>query len=119
MPGSQGPRHSGSVMVEALHVPTQASALETTSDDEQDVEWDEEHGEPSALGLEEDVTDIIDGLPWPPTPLTSNPALGGVTANRVTLRFPPVTLLAVDSAGGGGLGSATCQKIKRNKHTFC
>jgi hypothetical protein len=106
-------------MVEALHVPTQASALETTSDDEQDVEWDEEHGEPSALGLEEDVTDIIDGLPWPPTPLTSNPALGGVTANRVTLRFPPVTLLAVDSAGGGGLGSATCQKRKRNKHTFC
>ena len=54
VPGSQGPRHSGSVIVEALHVPTQASALETTSDDEQDVE---EHGEPSALGLEE-VTDM-------------------------------------------------------------
>lgn len=100
VPGSQGPRHSGSVIVEALAVPTQASALETTSDDEQDVEWDE-HGEPSALGLEE-VTDII-GL-WP---LTSNPALGGVTANRVTLRFVAVTVLPADRAAGGRLGSVT------------
>ena len=27
VPGSQGPRHSGSVMVDALHVPTQASVV--------------------------------------------------------------------------------------------
>ncbi len=85
-------------------MPTQASARETTSDDEQDVEW--EHGDPSALGLETDS-----GL-W--TPLTSNPALGGVTASRVTLRFPVTLPAADDSAvvvvdGVVQLGSGTCQ----------
>ena len=89
VPGSQGPRHSGSVIVEALQVPTQASARETTSDDEQEAE---EHGEDPSVGLE--TADNIDGL-W--TPLTSNPALGGVTASRVTLRFVPAGSAAAES----------------------
>ncbi len=31
VPGSHGPRHSGSVMVDALQVPTQASALDVVA----------------------------------------------------------------------------------------
>lgn len=90
VPGSQGPKNSGSVIV-AVQVPTQASARETTSDDEQDVEW--EHGDPSTLGLE------IEFRLW--TPLITNPA-GGVTASKDTLRCS--VTLSVGCVGGGGLG---------------
>ena len=43
VPGSHGPRHSGSVMVDALHVPTQAS-LRANDDDDDDDDDDAEVG---------------------------------------------------------------------------
>ena len=80
VPGSQGPSSSGSVIVDVLQVPTQASAREMTSKDELDVE--QELGDSSEL--------------W--TPLTANPV--GVSDSRGKLLFSvPV-----------GLGSCTFER---------
>ncbi len=90
MPGSQGPRQSGSVMVEALQVPTHASAFPLLGD-----------------GLEEAAVGA--GC----TPLTRR--VGFVTATRLT---PPIRFVvagmgwAAARTVGGGLGSGTFKFIK-------
>ena len=84
MPGSQGPRHSGSVMVEALQVPTQASAR---------VAGSAADATPEGLDADDEW--------WRPLTMAA-----GVTANRVTPLRLPVTL-PDGRAGGGGLGSPT------------
>lgn len=89
VPGSQGPRQSGSVMVEALQVPTHASAFPLPDVDD-------------PVGLEEAAVGA--GC----TPLTRR--VGFVTATRVT---PPIRFVAAGMGWaaartvGGGLGSGT------------
>lgn len=96
VPGSQGPRHSGSVMVEALQVPTQASArLGPTTPD---VTWPP-RGDPVGLEDEADVADE-DESGW--TPLTARDPLGGVTASRVTPLRPTIDWAASAEEGGSG-----------------
>ena len=80
VPGSHGPRHSGSVMVDALQVPTQASALVVVQD-------------PPSLTVP--AAAVVGGLVGSWWPFTSTAvaaaAVGGVvTDNKVTLR-PVVT----------------------------
>lgn len=72
VPGSHGPRHSGSVMVDALHVPTQASVR---ADDATDVTGAQATSAASGAG----------GEPaWCAAPFTAT------TATAVRLLAPPI-----------------------------
>lgn len=104
VPGSQGPRQSGSVMVEALQVPTQASAFVLLGTNPP-VPPVKAAGEPAGLDEEEEEDGTVAGTTRGCTPLTKWPVLGGVTAISVTLLL--IRLVPVGWAGGGGLGSGT------------